>query len=325
MSIINNIIDRILPDNSGTNSTGYSLTRQELQDKIVSHFKARLAEESTTDDVLFPTNFIIFLSKNDYDMRKETFAITVKQLVNKTLKRLIDNAIVNVPDFQPHSEYWQFQFLVFPEDGFIENYGEKKYGLEPKEVLIQSTIFPPKESNNSPLANDDAEHVVTTIHTKDSLSVSNLAINFNALKGVDILSADKFRVPYGKQLTNIPKSETGSGLNRNNAKCVLKILSGEKFVSGSSSYYMTTDNLYISGPGSDTMSGGIPIAHVDEPNVAERQVTIKKEGARYMLYAHGDVVVEESIVSPDGVSSTILENGYQILINGEIAIDFQII
>ena len=321
MSFFN--IERLLPDRPGKGSAGNCLTRQELQDRIVSHFESRLAEESTTDDVLFPTNFMIFLSKADYEMRKETFAITVKQLVNKTLKRIIDRATIGVPDFQPHSEYWQFQFLVFPEDGFVENRGEKKYGLEPKEVLIQSTIFPPKDSDKRTTA-DDVEHVVTTIHTKDSLSMNELAINFEALKGVEILAADKFRVPYGKHLTEVPKSEKEAASPINNAKCTLKIISGGHFTSGEHTYYMTSDNLIISGPTGDSLIGGVPVAHIDDKSVSARQVTIKKEGSQYKLYARGDVVVEETIVKPDGVSPVVLENGNQILINGEIAIDFKI-
>lgn len=323
-SAFNDILGRLLPDPSNKGTTSSCITRQELQDRIVSHFESRLAEESTTDDVLFPTNFIIFLSRADYEMRRETFAITVKQLVNKVLKRSIDKALKNDPDYQPHSQYWQFQFLVFPEDGFIENRGEKKYGLEPKEVLIQSTIFPPKDPDKESPVGDEAEHVVTTIHTKDSLSMSNLAINFDALKGVNILAADKFRVPYGKHLSDVPMSEKEAAKPSNNAKCTLKIISGGKFTSGGSTFYMTTDNLYISGPGSDAMSGGIPIAHIDDKSVTDRQVTIKKEGTKYNLYARGDVVVEEIIVKPDGVSPIVLASGNQILINGVIAIDFNI-
>lgn len=322
MSLFN--LDRILPDRSNKELSGFCLTRQELQDKIVCHFESRMAEESTMDDVLFPTNFMIFLSKPDYEKRKETFPITVKQLVNKVLKRLIDKALKNDPEYQPHAEYWQFQFLVFPEDGFIENDGEKKYGLEPKEVLIQSTIFPPKDPDNSSLLNDEVEHVVTTIHTKDSLSMSNLAINYEALKGVDILAADKFRIPYGKHLTNNPVNEKETNSLTTNAKCILKIISGSKFTTGSSTYLMTTDNLIISGPGNDSMIGGVPVAHIDDKSVASRQVTIKKEKNQYMLYARGDVVVEETIVKPDGNTAIILDNRNQILINGEIAIEFNI-
>jgi hypothetical protein len=320
----NNILERILPDRNINGETNSYLTRQELQDKIVSHFEARMAEESTTDDVLFPTNFTIFLSKTDYEKRKETFAITVKQLVNKVLKRSIDKALRNDPDYQPHSEYWQFQFLVFPEDGFIENQGVKKYGLSPKEVLIQSTIFPPKESGRSSIVREEVDHVVTTIHTKDSLTISNLAINLDAIKGVDILAADKFRVPYGRHLTDVPKNEDEAASPITNAKCILKIISGGKFSSGNSIYYMTTDNLFISGPGTDSMSGGIPIAHIDDKNVSERLVTIKKEATQYKLYARGDVVVEETIVKPDGITPVLLESGNQILINGDIAITFNI-
>lgn len=317
-------IERLLGDRSARGTAGNCLTRQELQDRIVSHFEARMAEESTTDDVLFPTNFTIFLSKADYEVRKETFAITVRQLVNKTLKRLIDRALKNDTDYQPHSEYWQFQFLVFPEDGFIEHMGEKKTGLEPKEVLIQSTIFPPKDSDMSSVGTGPAERAVTTIHTKDSLSMGNLAVNYEALKGVDILAADKFRVPYGKHLTEIPASARDAALPANNAKCELKIISGGKFVSGSSTYYMTSDNLYISGPDSDTMIGGIPVARIDDRSVAPRHVTVRKEGDRYRLYARADVVVEENFVEPDGNTPVVLESGNQILINGEIAVEFKI-
>lgn len=322
MSFFN--IERLLPDRPGKGAVGNYLTRQELHDRIVAHFESRLAEESTTDDVLFPTNFMIFLSKQDYEMRRETFAITVKQLVNKTFKRIVDKAVSGVPDFQPHSEYWQFQFLVFPEDGFVDDRGgERKFGLAPKEVLIQSTIFPPKDPDKNNV-NDAAEHVVTTIHTKDSLSMNSLAINFDALNGVEILSADKFRVPYGKHLSEAPKSAKEAAAPINNAKCTLKIISGGRFTDGNPTYYMTSDNLYISGPAGDSLIGGIPVAHIDDNSVSARQVTIKKEGSHYELFARGDVVVEETIVNPDGSTPIILGSGNQILINGEIAIEFRI-
>lgn len=316
-------LDKLLPDRPNISSST-CLTRQELQDKIVSHFVTRMEQESTTDGVLFPTNFIIYLSKVDYEMRKQSFAVSVQELVNKSLKRKIDRAIQDIPDFIPYSSFWQFQFLVFPEDGFIEEQGQKKYGLEPKEVLIQSTLCPPGDGGPS-VVNDATDHMVTTIHTKDSLSMSNLAINYEAVKNVDILASDKFRVPYGRHLASVPQNENGAMKpSANDAKCILKIISGAKFSTGSSTFYMTSDNLIIEGPGKDSMRGGIPVAHIEDKGVGERQVTIKRDGEHYRLFAHGDVIVEETFVEPDGKSSVVLEAGNQILINGEIAIEFKI-
>ena len=249
--------------------------------------------------------------------------MTDRELVNKVLKRAIDRALIkkNISDYKHPSEYWQFQFLIFPEDGYIENQGEKKFGLESKEVMIQSTIYPPKDSDNRNVL-QEAEHFVTTIHTKDSLSMSNLAVNYEALVGVDILAADKFRVPYGKHLSDLPKNEREVASSASNAKCTLKIISGGHFTTGHSSFYMTTDNLIISGPGDDAMIGGIPIAHIEDATVNSRHVTIKTEGTQYIFYARGEVIVEEKLVKPDGVSSIVLDSGNQILINGEIAINF---
>lgn len=323
MSFFN--IDRLLPDHSHKRLANHSLSKQELQDQILSHFEFRLAEESTMDGILFPTNFIVFLSRTDYDQRKETFASTVRQLVNKAFKRVLDKALKQDPDYVPHSEYWQFQFLVFPEDGFIEDRGEKKYGLEPKKILIQSTIYPVKEAREKAFGEEGSSgRIVTTLHFKDSLSINNLAINYESLKGVEALAADKFRVPFGRKLTSNPLCEKDILEPSNRAKCILRILSSGVFESGSTVYYMTSDNLYISGPGDDTMIGGIPVAHIDNKEVASRHVLIKKDGLQYRLFARGEVVVEETIVEPDGDTPFLLKSGNQILINGDIAIEFTV-
>lgn len=318
-------LDRLVPERVNKGQSGHCITKQELQDQIVSHFRYRLAEESTTDGILFPTNFLVFLSKADYDVRKETFASTVKQLVNKAFQRVLDKALKKDPDYEPHSEFWQFQFLVFPEDGFIEDRGQKKYGLEPGKVLIQSTIYPTKEIGEDPTYEEEnVGRVVTTIHTKDSLSVNNLAINYESLKGVTALSADKFRVPFGKKLTSDPMSQQEASLPENNAKCVLEIQSGGTFVSGKPKYFMTSDNLYISGKDGEPMIGGIPVAHLTHKDVVPRHVLIKKDSDGYKLFARGDVVVDENIVPPDGATPFPLGNGSQILVNGDIAIEFTI-
>ena len=318
-------IERLLPERKQKSIAKSCLSKQELQDQIVSHFEFRLSEESTTDGILFPTNFMIYLSRADYEIRKETFASTVRQLVNKAFKRVLDKALQKDPGYEPHSEYWQFQFLVFPEDGFIEDRGEKKYGLEPKKVLIQSTIYPTKERWETDAEEETAAgHVVTTVHTKDSLSIDHLAINYESLKGMEALAADKFRVPFGKKLSSDPLSEKESFKPANRAKCILKILSNEVFSSGTTTYFMTSDNLYISGPGEDSMIGGIPVAHINDKEVSPRHILIKKEGVQYRLYARGEVIVDEKTVKPDGVTPMLLENGCQILINGDIAIKFTV-
>lgn len=320
------LLDRIIPDKQNAEEGGRILTKQQFQDQIVRHFTFRLKEESTTEGVLFPTSFMVFLSPEDYNVRKETFASTVQQLVNKSFRRILDTALKADPDYTPHSEYWQFQFLVFPDNGFLVDRGQKYTGLEPGKVLIQSTIYPLKDFSERGSMNDDgAPRVVTTIHTKDSLSMNDLAINFDSLKGVEALAADKFRVPYGKKLTEEPKSLKEMASPENSAKCSLHIISGSTFSTGRTTFHMTTDNLYISGPSGEDNIGGIPVAHLNDKSVVARHVLIKKQGDSYNLFARGEVLVEEVEVKPDGNAAIPLADGNQILINGEIAIEFKIL
>lgn len=301
------------------------LTKQELQDKITEEFRQRLEEESTTEGILFPTSFMVFLSDSDYETRKETFASSVKQLVNKTFTRIIDNAIKRDPEYIPHSTYWQFQFLRFPENGFVKDRNQLKTKLEPKEVLILSKIYPIKDfDENASMVGKDGELVVTTLHTKDSLSLRDLAINLESLRGVEALSADKFRVPYGKELKEDPKSLGQVSDPVGSAKCVLRIVSGESFVGGGSSFYMTGDYLYIGGVNSDDTIGGIPVARIKSEDVANTHARIRREGADYYLTAKGDVHVDEQLIRPDGQERVQLFSDSQILINGEIAISFTI-
>lgn len=310
---------------SEAGSTSAFLTRKELHEKIHEHFIQRMEEESTEEGLLFPTDFVIYLSPEDYQRREETFPYSVKEIVNRFNKIIKEKKSSKYHDYIAHAEFWQFQFASFPEDGFMNYEGCEYTSLAPKDVLILSKIHPAKELNEIGDVSGGNERVVTTLHAKNSLNVVKFAINKNALKEVDMRSKDKFRVNFKnfEQIKDEPKSAASS------VRAVLKMMDGPGFMlSGglSNKCPLTSDMIRIAGRSSTDTMGGIPVVRIDAEDVLNPHMTLKyDEGlGTYLVAAYGDVLIEESRVSPDGRHWKQLRDGDQILLNG-YALSFNIV
>ena len=124
-----------------------SLSRTALNDRIYSEFISRQKRVSTSDGLLFPTNFVIYLSQNDYEVWNETFPYTVKEVVDRFNVAIRQMTRKKYKNYVPHSQFWQFQFSAFPEGGLVLRDGEPETGLEDGDVLIVSKLHPDRELN----------------------------------------------------------------------------------------------------------------------------------------------------------------------------------
>lgn len=312
----------LVPDDASPEdvTTGQNLTRQGLLNAIKSHFDRRLKEETTDEGLLFATSFYIYMNEEDYKAREQSLAYTVKDAVNKFNREIVERRR-KYTDYRPHARYWQFQFVPYTPGSIISGMQETVEEIPPGGVVILSSIHP--TVNQGPRGASGGERIVATVHTKDSMTMSNLAINTSALAGIDIRAKDRFQVPFNdfRPLSGDPLNEEESHDTTQQSRAIIKIEPSYFLIEGvrHSSIYMMSDYLQISGRGgmSDT-SGGIVVARVDSDTVMDRQVLFhyRPELKKLFMIAQGSVMLNECRVSP-GVELEVY-NQSRILINGEI-------
>ena len=308
-------------DKPNSQSATGILTRQELLNAIKSHFDDRLKEETTDEGLLFATSFYIYLNEDDYRAREQTFAYTVKEAVNK-FNREVTERQRKYSGYRPHAQYWQFQFVPFAAGSMVEGMEESVGDIPRGEVMILSTIHPQLPDGGARGAGS-GERVVATVHTKDSMTMSNLAINPSAMAGINILAKDRFQIPFDgfRQLEHDPLNDEKASGSSGQSRATIKIMPTYFLIDGvrHSTIHMMSDMLQISGRGgmSDTR-GGIAVARVDSDTVMDRQVllTYRPELRKLYLVAQGDVMLNECPVNPGEENEVFPQS--RILINGEI-------
>ena len=308
---------------------GY-LSRTELIDRIYKEFVQRQKLNTTKYGLLFPTNFMVYLSKSDYDLWNETFPYTVKEVVNRFNEVIRKLTRRKYKDYVPHAQFWQFQFSAFPEGGVIFHDGASERGLEPGEVLIMTKIHPDMDLDEVNSMLDGEDRVVTTLHMKNSQTVSQLAINKAALRQVDIRSKDRFRVKFAKfgKMQEVPVNEEDSSPASHSAAARLVVLDGAKFLSASgkdaTTYLMSSKIIYIAGKASSETYGGYPVARLDTDAIGTPHLQLRYlQGDEFQVAAWGKTVAAEKPVEPDGQHWQTLRFDEQLLLNGEIAIEIK--
>ena len=121
--ILNNIRSVLLPDESkdGKNDpgTGIVAPRQRVLNKLKEQFLREMANETTTESLLYHTSFTVYIRETEYDRLSPSFAQTVRDAINIFIREL-RKEVKNYPDYQNHSKYWEMQLVAIPEDG--QNY-----------------------------------------------------------------------------------------------------------------------------------------------------------------------------------------------------------
>jgi len=321
-----------------TNASASSgLTNQELVDKVVLHFQQRMTQESTDVTLLYPTSFYIYLNGQDYQNRSEAFAFVVNDFVYK-FNELIRQRQTNYIDYRPHARYWQFQFVEFSENSQVEGFGEVVTHLEPKDVFILSFLYPKMEGVSD---GSDHERVVATVHVKDSMQECRLAVNWDALRGVDMRANDRFVIPMGTSPLQThplapPKGGEWSpavrmvspsfGGGQGEASPSFKAENSAFLIDGmkQSRYDLTSQEVFLSGKNDADIRDGVPVARLDSEYVMVPNARIRYNATKgiYEFLPLADVILNEVPLSPDLDSWTSLPHLSSILLNGEVQLTF---
>lgn len=300
-----------------------SLTRQELLNSLHEQFLSELKNETTTESLLFHTSFTVYLRQKDYDRLEPSFPLTVKDSVNVFIKEL-KKLTPKYPDYTPHSRWWQFHLIAMPEGTIIDGFSKEE--LSDKLILIKSAIFADNDYND----NTGDDRIVTTVHTVNSMKSLPKAMNLSAIAGLTPLDKDKYRVEMNLnvKITSTPANDISRNKVQNNALATLTV-EDSSFLDGartSNRYFMTTNNLQISGRHDVETRGGMPIARLDNDTVINPHLIIKRDpvSGSFFIKVNGETRLNEQKLSKGNDKWNPLPNNSAILINDDIQINFTI-
>jgi hypothetical protein len=312
--------------NSGPTTTvpdAGTINRQQLLDEICNHFLSRFKEETTSEGMLFPTSFCIYLHEKDYVKHEQTFSFTAKEAVNK-FHRHIKTQLANYPNYVPHSTYWLFQFSKFTEGNIVGSISAIKVG----EPITISTIFATDFANNN-IGNEI--NIRATMHNKRSDRMEELNINRDAFLGMEMDAKDRFRFDFNKNFDKIVEASKEN--NSHSSGITLATLKSDINFIGTDGkegnlFYMTTEFIEISGK-NDIRK--IPnILRLNSEGIQDSHVQIKylPVEKRFKLAAFEEWVMlnERKVAKSSGgnISWVDLPNNSSIFLNGRIQINFSI-
>jgi hypothetical protein len=295
------------------------LTNQDLADKLFKVYKKRFQEETVEQEMLFPTCFRIYLHSEDFEARKEAFAIVSRAMANK-FNAFNRTQMHKYTGNTPKSPFWLFQFIEFKKNTIVENVVSVKKG----EVYTLSTLFSQKFSKNNDNIGNETGVTMTKIPRNSTNPKEVYNINQDAFLSMEMLDGYRFRfdiTKYYEKITSDPKSE-----GRTQESDTLACLLCDKGFIGSTKtgnkYKITTPYIHISGK--NDARTGLQYAKVNYP-LSDSIVQIKHENGRFLLAAFGKVrlnqmLVPESKGTPDWVE---LGDNSKMLINGEVEIEFK--
>lgn len=296
-----------------------ALTRQDILDILLSHFKEQMAFETTRYSLLFHTAFVIYLRQDDYERISPGFQITAQDAVSMFLD-CVHERMSKYPEYVPHSKFWTFQLVSIPEGTMIEGVSEEE--MESRPVIIRSSIFPENEYDA-----DDAGRIVTTLRTVNSMKAMPQAINVALLKGLDQLDKDKYRIRFA----SVQPVASESAATRNvpdYARGYARITADEgSFIEGDrtfTTYMMKCDELYLCGRNAVSQRGRVALL-LDSDEVMNPHVVIRRnpDSGVFQIQAIGPIKLNERTVSPGGSKWLPLPDNSVFLINDDIQISFK--
>lgn len=321
----NKVISALLPNDSPDEHSSFGpkkgvvAPRQRVLNKLKEQFLSEMANETTSESLLYHTSFTVYIRETEYDRLSPSFAQTVRDAINIFIREL-RKVVKDYPGYQNHSKYWEMQLVAIPEDSEIDGISAEILSESP--IIIRSKLFADNQYDSR--IQDDI-HCVTTIHTKDSSKELPKAFNLAYLKGLTELAKDKYRVEFNLKdmVSKTLISEADKSSNKNNVYATLHIVDGD-FILGERKYRvynMTGDKLLVSGK-NGSASNITDEIHINDESVLNPTLEIirdKKTGL-FSMKVWGDVKMCGKRI--ESGSLVTLPHNSSIMINDDYQIDF---
>ncbi len=324
--IFGKIISALLPNEEddsvrtdGKTSNGVVAPRQRILDKLKEQFLNEMANETTTESLLYHTSFTVYIREEEYDRLAPSFAQTVRDSINVFLREL-RKVVKKYPEYQNHSKFWEMQLVAIPKDAEID--GISAEVLDDSPIIIKSKLF---ADNHYDSRMQDDIHCVTTIHTKDSSKDLPNAFNLAALKGLTELAKDKYRVEFNLKdtISVAPQSEADKSSNNKDVFATLHIVDGDFILGGRKYrvYNITSNKLLVSGKNGSASQVTDEI-HINDESVLNPTLEINrdKKTGLFSLKVWGDVKIGGKQI--DSGKTVALPHNSSIMINDDYQINF---
>ncbi len=350
MSILGKIKNTLL-GGEPHEETSPTMSRAELEDKILEHFKERIESERTRVSFLYPTCFKIYLNADDYERQREAFETTASDLValfNAEIRKLLRS----FPDHKPLARSWEFQFESFVPGNIIE--GRDDIALQPHEVFILSKLYPTPQVTAQPAESNG--RMVMTMHPKDS-RLSAVDFNPHAVSGMDVRSPGHFTIPLidfdhvggpkrPDDIATPPAGDTGktqvelSGptterfshpatpqpLPRGFATLRIDRTDGCFLVDGTATRVLAMEQpvLQVCGRNATSFLGGVQVGVLDNESIFNPHIIIRRSpiNGNFSIEAKGDTRLNEMALALH--RAVPLPNNSIILLGGRVQLKFTI-
>ena len=354
-NILNKIKDLFIGPSNQEPSTS-TISAQELIDQSLDHFKMRLLRSSTDMYLLFPTSFVVYLNPVDFQERNQEFSDLAGGIKKKCL--IYVNELIHThpewSDYQPHSKWWQIQFVEFKQDCIMATDSDKGFEVEMGHVMIVSDIYP---RDYSSISSDSADkpsgggRVVTTLHNaKGTTTPQDLAINWQRFKDITATGQNSYRLEFlssdiegrvvvreqrerelGREREkvkekDVPRKE--NPVNPASGSAKLEICESYFLVDNkkTDNYVIGTGEVQITGPTANMSKDNVDVLRIDDDSIMNPHLNIRydTDNQRFIISAVGDVKLNQRDLERNTGRWYDLPNNSTIMLNGDIQINFTV-
>jgi hypothetical protein len=320
-NIFKKIIDGLLPkDDSpigGKGAKSDTFTNAKLVNELVECFDYELENRSVRNRMLYPMSFNILLHPDDYAAREEDLRFVLPEVVSAFYDE-IKKYQSKYANYTPAAKYWFFRISPCATE----------YALNEKDTILVEKgvpfIMARLLTQETPTGNTATQtNVRVTVKPKNSDVYSTVNINMAAMTGIDELSKGVFKIKFDLEKRNAilltPEEEQNAVFADRLA--TLTYSEGNQ----NKSFYMIDNLIYISGK-NDTRTGS-HILKLENNEIENGHVQIKKEGNLFKLAAFGKVRKNSTLVPPSvggNIEWVNLPHNSEIFINDSVNIKFLI-
>lgn len=294
--------------------------RQQLVNRIYKHFVMTQKSYTTSESLLFPTCYDVFIREEDFKFHEQSLNNTAQD-VKKMVIRRVHQLRKRYPDYVAHSRHLVFSFICQKKEDTIAKEVLDQLDDVDKDgsVLILSKIY---ASLNQKDDEDGEEPVAMTIHTRKKVLFKQLDINKAILRNYETKGNSNFWFPFSldgdivDDPSNLPPVAT------------LRAENSHFLIDGQScrTYEMCSDILLISGRVGAPDTNGQEIARIDSDVVMNPHLIIRRNIRQgiFEIMSNGDAFLNEVSLPNFTNTWTLLPNNSELLINGEIQLIFRL-
>lgn len=301
------------PDKNRKLEGPQGLTNKMILKELTEHFTTMLDKESVGNRMLYPMAFNVLMDKDDYEDRKQAFPFVMPEVV-KSFYKVIKSKRTEYNNYEPPATYWTFKFSAC-EAGELQSDTSVLSLIRKGHLTTVASLFTFD-------INDAKGNTMVKTNTRVSikLDMSNVMtdqnVNWNAIKGLDVISEGSFTFKFDPGLGE----DSAAIVSNSNTTEVTGMAELTYTLNGKIYHYVMQDTL-IDISGNKETRKGRKFFVVDSPAVKDSHVQIKylQTENKFQIAAFGKARLNgKALVESSGVPVWFdLANNSNILLQGD--------